>query len=244
MDPATLGALAVGGADFLGGVFTNRSSAKEAERNRRFQERMSSTSIQRRVADYEAAGLNPALAYDREASSPGGSVAQFENPVGRAASSAAQAASIQLTKAQAEKVQAEKALLDTEISVRTMTQEGEPTWRAEKIAERVARLRDLAHQGRLQPHDEQLRELAVEMQRALLAGGQFKAETFGDIDKVRDFIKAGLSSSKDAAEAFRAWLSAGGSIARGENARLGNRIFRGGRPGDRFGIFKKGRDDQ
>lgn len=244
LDPYTGAALATGAADFLGGIFTNRSSAKEAERNRRFVERMSSTAAQRSVQDYIAAGLNPALAYERTASTPGGSMAQFENPVSRAASSAQAVANLRLTKAQAAKVESEKALIDTDVSLRTMTQDDEPTWRQEQMAKRVATLRDLAFQGRLQPHDVRLRELAVEMQQLLLKRPEFIAETLGDVDAVRDFVRKGLSSAGDAAEAFKAWMRAGGSIARGENARLANRVFIGGRPKDRFGIFKKGRDDQ
>lgn len=113
MDLLTGAALATGAADFLGGVFANRGNARQAALNRKFQERMSSTAAQRAVKDYTAAGLNPALAYDRPASSPGGSQAQLENPVGKAISTGTAAraaqAELEVTKQQAESLQAQAA---------------------------------------------------------------------------------------------------------------------------------------
>lgn len=211
---------------------TNRRASGEAEKNRRFQERMSSSAAQRAVADFRAAGLNPALAYDRPASSPGGSVAPVEDTAAKVVSSALAAqqmkANLELTRAQTDKVSAEASMVHHDADLRSSTRPGEPSWRDAQIAERVARLRDLAHQGALQPHDERLRALAVMMQRELLKRTSTIGETFEDADAardaLRDFMKRGFSSASEARKALDAWSEALQSSSRSAGPRAAKRV--------------------
>lgn len=88
-----LGSLLSAGASLLGGFLTNQASARRADEQMDFQERMSSTAHQREVDDLRAAGLNPILSATRGmgASTPPGALAQVVNPLEAATHSALQA---------------------------------------------------------------------------------------------------------------------------------------------------------
>lgn len=133
--------VAQGLMSFGGQMLTNKANAKLAREQMQFQERMSNTSAQRAVADYKAAGLNPALAYDRGASSPGGASTTLGDPVSAGLNSA-RASAVQRQQLQLQRettaLQNRKTVAEIEgqqIANANALQEGElRTWQARNAA--------------------------------------------------------------------------------------------------------------
>lgn len=112
--------LITGALGFAGARSQQNALEREARRNRRFQERMSNTAIQRRMEDMRVAGINPILAARFDASTPPGAMASGLPNAGLAGVQAGQAG---VTSALAIKRQAQelKVMAAQEENIRAQT---------------------------------------------------------------------------------------------------------------------------
>lgn len=200
--PAWLGPVIQGIAAVGGGILGNRANREAARESMAFSERMASTQAQRAAKDYEAAGLNPALAYDRPAAAPGGSVAQQEDVIGKGISSGmaarAQRAQLDLMEQQTRQAtnaadisHADKVVAQAKAAAWQMT--GEGSLRDLYAKSEMARLRQ---EMALQPFQlQQLQALLALQQaqggltRAQLPGLQAEADLWKRLDKMGPVMK-------------------------------------------------------
>jgi len=221
-----LAPLVTGIASAGGELFASNRNAQSSREQMRFQERMSSTVAQRSVADYTKAGLNPALAYDRPASSPGGASSITNNPAEKGINSALTAksalANVKLIEAQTDKANAEalSARADADIKAGGTTP-GEPTFRDEYMARRVAALRDLQYTGSRQPYELRGLELDNILKGASVNRAEFGSSLFSNARSLSDWINSSVrGSASSAAGAARGWSSAAESRIRGLAPRI------------------------
>jgi len=108
-----LGTIGGGLISMVGGMGSNRKAKKEASANREFQLYMSNTAHQREVEDLRKAGLNPILSATKGATTPGGAMATYSNPLEHAGAGVASGAKMSALEKPLIEAQIKSATADT-----------------------------------------------------------------------------------------------------------------------------------
>lgn len=198
--PFLTGALSV-----AGDIYSAQANRAEAQRNRDFQERMSSTSAQRAVEDYKAAGLNPALAYDRGASSPSGAQANIGNPLTSGIANAQSARALQ----QDLKIKAAQSDMDLRLKAAQVgaahAANAQANTQAQVNVDQSNLLRQTHNFNQIvQPTTKRLMDTDLVLRELGIPRLQNEAA----LEKTLGEWKPGLASAKTAAELLRAIMSA------------------------------------
>lgn len=191
-----LSSLATAGMAWLGHKGqsdVNRMNIEMAREQMRFQERMSNTAAQRSIEDYKRAGLNPALAYERSASSPGGASAVLGNPIAAGISTA------QAYRAQRQAMQIERQKADADLGL-ARSQMALLHNQSEKTGVETANLRQAAKfAALLQPHDNRRVAAEATLAELMLPG----AKNTADYEKLLGRAGKGFTTAKTVSEILK-----------------------------------------